>query len=65
MPIARLRSFSWAYALAIIRHHGKPKMIIDKSSANTAALATLNADKPSEETIILRQTKYLKQPDQH
>ncbi|MDE9454120.1 IS6 family transposase [Xenorhabdus bovienii] len=39
-----------------IRHHGEP---IDKSGANTAALATLNADKPEEENITIRQSKYL------
>lgn len=30
-----------------IRYHGEPEVItIDKSGANTAALSTLNADKP-------------------
>ncbi|MDE9484246.1 IS6 family transposase [Xenorhabdus bovienii] len=43
-----------------IRHYGEPERVtIDKSGANTAALATLNADKPEEETITLRQSKYL------
>lgn len=43
-----------------IRHHGKPDVVtIDKSGANTAALATLNADKPDEEAITVRQSKYL------
>ncbi|HFV9295684.1 TPA: IS6 family transposase [Serratia fonticola] len=43
-----------------IRHHGEPDVVtIDKSGANTAALATLNADKPEEETITVRQSKYL------
>ncbi|MFT2793889.1 IS6 family transposase [Serratia sp. T13T92] len=43
-----------------IRHHGEPEGVtIDKSVANTAALATLNADKPDEETITVRQSKYL------
>jgi transposase-like protein len=43
-----------------IRHHGEPEVVtIDKSGANTAALATLNADKPEEETITIRQSKYL------
>jgi len=43
-----------------IRHHGEPEVVtIDKSGANTAALATLNADKPNEETITVRQSKYL------
>ncbi len=43
-----------------IRHHGEPEVVtIDKSGANMAALATLNADKPYEEAIIVRQNKYL------
>ncbi|WP_418347310.1 IS6 family transposase [Serratia fonticola] len=43
-----------------IRHHGEPEVVtIDKSGANTAALTTLNADKPEEETITVRQNKYL------
>lgn len=43
-----------------IRHHGEPEVVtIDKSGANTAALATLNADKPDEEAITVRQSKYL------
>ena len=43
-----------------IRHHGEPEIVtIDKSGANTAALTTLNADKPEEETITVRQSKYL------
>lgn len=43
-----------------IRHHGEPEMVtIDKSGANTAALTTLNADKPDEESITIRQNKYL------
>ena len=43
-----------------IRHHGEPEVItIDKSGANTAALATLNTDKPDEETMTIRQSKYL------
>ncbi|HFO2534833.1 TPA: IS6 family transposase [Yersinia enterocolitica] len=43
-----------------IRHHGEPEMVtIDKSGANTAALTTLNADKPEEETMTVRQNKYL------
>lgn len=32
---------------------------IDKSGANTADLATLNAEKPDEEAITVRQSKYL------
>ncbi|QIP94522.1 transposase (plasmid) [Serratia fonticola] len=43
-----------------IRHHGEPEVVaIDKSGANTAALATLNADKPDEETMTIRQSQYL------
>ncbi len=43
-----------------IRHHGAPEVVtIDKSGANTAALATLNAGKSDEETIAIRQSKYL------
>ncbi|EEP93774.1 Integrase, catalytic region [Yersinia aldovae ATCC 35236] len=39
---------------------GEPEMVtLDKSGANTAALTTLNADKPEEETITIRQNKYL------
>ncbi|MFW5394143.1 IS6 family transposase [Yersinia sp. 2544 StPb PI] len=43
-----------------IRHQGEPEIVtLDKSGANTAALTTLNADKPEEETITVRQNKYL------
>lgn len=43
-----------------IRYQGEPDVAtIDKSGANTAALTTLNADKPEEETITIRQSKYL------
>ena len=43
-----------------IRHHGEPEVVtVDKSGANTAALVTLNADRPDEETISIRQSKYL------
>nr|WP_115160285.1 IS6 family transposase [Serratia fonticola] len=43
-----------------IRHHGESEVVtIDKSGANTAALTTLNADKPAEETMTVRQNKYL------
>ncbi|MCK7177126.1 IS6 family transposase [Enterobacter cloacae] len=43
-----------------IRHHCEPEVVtIDKIGANTAALATLNADKPDEEAITIRQGKYL------
>ncbi|ENA1737042.1 IS6 family transposase [Yersinia ruckeri] len=43
-----------------IRHHGEPEAVtIDKSGANTAALTTLNAGKPDEETITIRQSNYL------
>ena len=43
-----------------IRHHDEPEIVtLDKSSANTTALTTLNADKPEEDTITVRQNKYL------
>jgi putative transposase len=43
-----------------IRYHGEPEVVtIDKSGANTAALTTLNADKPEEDIIIIRQSNYL------
>lgn len=43
-----------------IRQHGEPEVAaIDKSGANTAALITLNADKPAEESITVRQSNYL------
>ncbi|WP_163467562.1 IS6 family transposase [Klebsiella michiganensis] len=43
-----------------IRNHGEPEVVtIDKSGANTAALATLNADNPEKEAINIRQSKYL------
>jgi len=45
-----------------IRHHGEPEVVtIDKSGANTAALATLNAGIPDqdEDTMTVRQNKYL------
>jgi putative transposase len=43
-----------------IRQHGEPEVVtIDKSGANTAALATLNTGKSDEETITIRQNKYL------
>lgn len=43
-----------------IRHQGEPEIVtIDKSGANTAALTTLNADKPAEEAMTIRQNKYL------
>lgn len=46
-PPAALRFFRKA-----IRHHGEPEAAtIDKSSANT--------DKPAEESIVVRQSKYL------
>ena len=35
------------------------KAIRHKSGANTAALTTLNANKPDEESITIRQNKYL------
>ncbi|MGP2408172.1 IS6 family transposase [Yersinia sp. 2553 StPb PI] len=43
-----------------IRHHGEPEIVtLDKSGANTAALTTLNTNKPEEERITIRQSKYL------
>ena len=43
-----------------IRHQGEPEVVtIDKSGANTAALATFNVDKPEDETITVRQNKDL------
>ncbi|WP_447881122.1 IS6 family transposase [Serratia fonticola] len=43
-----------------IRDHGEPEVVtIDKSGANAAALTKLNADKPDEEAISVRQSKYL------
>ncbi|HEY3590595.1 MAG TPA: IS6 family transposase, partial [Buttiauxella sp.] len=43
-----------------IHHHGEPEVVtMDKSGANTAALTTLNAGKPDEETLTIRQSKYL------
>lgn len=43
-----------------IRHHGEPEVVtIDKSGANTAALFMLNADKPDEEAITVRQNSTL------
>jgi transposase-like protein len=42
------------------RQHGEPKVVtIDKSGANTAVLATVNANKSEEEIITIRQSKYL------
>ena len=43
-----------------IRQHGEPEVVtIDKSGANTAALATVNANKPENEIISIRHSKYL------
>lgn len=43
-----------------IQHHGEPKIItIDKSSANKAAVGTLDIGKSSAESIRLRQNKCL------
>lgn len=43
-----------------IRHHGEPEVVtIDKSGANTTALATVNANKSEEEIITIRKNKYL------
>ena len=50
-----LRFFSKA-----IRQHGEPEVVtIDKSGANTAALAALNAGKSKDNAITVRQQKYL------
>ena len=43
-----------------IRQHGEPEVVtIDKSGANTAALAALNAGKSKDDAITVRQQKYL------
>jgi putative transposase len=43
-----------------IRHNDEPEIVtIDKSGTNTAALTTLNASKPDEETLTIRQSQYL------
>lgn len=43
-----------------MRQHGEPEVVtIDQSGANTSALAILNAGKPDEETMTVRQNKYL------
>ncbi|ENA1774676.1 DDE-type integrase/transposase/recombinase, partial [Yersinia ruckeri] len=43
-----------------IRYQGEPDVVtIDKSGDHTAALATLNAKKPDEEAMTVRQNKYL------
>lgn len=43
-----------------IRHHGEPDVVtIDKSGANTAALAILNVDKPEKESITIRQNNLI------
>ncbi|WP_332624528.1 IS6 family transposase [Klebsiella grimontii] len=43
-----------------IRLRGEPEVVtIDKSGANTEALATVNANKSEEEIITIRQSKYL------
>ncbi|WP_240116277.1 IS6 family transposase [Erwinia endophytica] len=44
----------------VIRHHGAPEGVtIDKSGANTAALAVLNAGREDDKRIKVRQCKYL------
>lgn len=40
-------------------------VIIDKSGANTAALATVNVNKSEEEIITIRQNKYLNNQIEH
>jgi len=43
-----------------IRHHGGPEVVtIDRSGANTAALTILNGGKSADESITVRQSKYL------
>lgn len=43
-----------------VRLQGEPEVAtIDKRGANTTALAMINADKPDEETINIRQSLYL------
>nr|ULG19833.1 IS6 family transposase [Yersinia frederiksenii] len=43
-----------------IRHHSEPEGVtIDKSGVNTAALTTLNADKSEDDSLTIRQSKYL------
>ncbi|UIN15941.1 IS6 family transposase [Yersinia ruckeri] len=43
-----------------IRRHDEPEIVtIDKRGANRAALTTLNANKPEEERMTIRQNKYL------
>ena len=43
-----------------IRQHGEPEVVtIDKSGANTAALAALNTGKSKDDAITVRQQKYL------
>ena len=43
-----------------ISQHGEPEVVtIDKSGANTAALAALNAGKSKDNAITVRQQKYL------
>ncbi|EPF0317356.1 IS6 family transposase [Enterobacter chuandaensis] len=43
-----------------IRNNDMPKVVtIDKSGTNTAALTTLNVDRPEEERSTIRQSKYL------
>ncbi|WP_230581039.1 IS6 family transposase, partial [Xenorhabdus bovienii] len=43
-----------------LRQHGEPDIItLDKSGANTAAIALLNTDKSKEEAIKIRQDKFL------
>jgi transposase-like protein len=43
-----------------IRLKGEPEVVtMDKSGANTAALVTLNVGRSDEETLTIRQSKYL------
>ncbi len=43
-----------------IRYHGEPGLVtIDKIGTKTAVLSTLNADKPEEDIVTVRLSKYL------
>ena len=49
-----------------IRHYGGPGVVtIDKSGANTAAMTMLSVGRPDEETITVRQSKYLNNLVEH
>lgn len=49
-----------AFFCTAIRHLGEPEgATIDQSGTDTVALAILNAGKPDEEIITVRQSRYL------